>query len=408
MDVEMKVYRLGSRGWRKKGQGEGRRPSIFARALLSGIPVPIRGSWRLFALFFWAALMGGQVHAETLYWDANGAGPGTGGTGEWNKTDLTWRVGSTSGNLTNWSDNNNCCFTGTPGVLTLGDNITVGDNTTASLFYANGDFAIDADPGGLYKLTLDGNGGVGAYRLGFGGPGPCTINAPVELKGYSLDNRSNVTINGVVSDDGIARTLYNQNTARIQLNAPNTFSWGISAGGSTYGKGVVIGHDNALGTGTLTWQLIAAANGTRTVSGTYSTSWNWTNRFDGSSSLTWSDPQVFWAYNGTASILVYEAGAVLSYAGGLTKQATGHKGHFAKVGAGNLVVYSTYHCAWNTTVSAGGMIINCTTTAPDNNYGYIVEDGATLGGNGTIALATTGSNCTVRQGGVIAPCGRGA
>ena len=64
--------------------------------------------------------------ATDLYWDANGATSGTGGTGTWHtaNSSIPWRSGSSSGTLGAWVDNNTAVLGGTAGTVTLASNAT--------------------------------------------------------------------------------------------------------------------------------------------------------------------------------------------------------------------------------------------------------------------------------------------
>lgn len=59
-----------------------------------------------------------------LFWDANGATAGVGGTGNW-VTANTWRDGSTTGTLGNWADGNRPVFASAAGFVTLNQNVAV-------------------------------------------------------------------------------------------------------------------------------------------------------------------------------------------------------------------------------------------------------------------------------------------
>lgn len=55
------------------------------------------------------------------FWDANGAGTGIGGTGNWSAT--AWRDGAAGGPLVNWVDGNRPVFATTLGIVTLNQNV---------------------------------------------------------------------------------------------------------------------------------------------------------------------------------------------------------------------------------------------------------------------------------------------
>jgi hypothetical protein len=215
-----------------------------------------------------ACVMGvaGTAFGANLYWDADGAGSGaTGGTGTWDTSSLTWRLGSSGGTLQAWDNGttgNSAYLAGTVGTLTLGANVT------AAYLSASGGYVINGDGGGLYKLTLDSTSKVGGdggtYAVMYNG-GALTINAPVVLTGsFNHDFRGSVTFNGVVSDTGTPRALLS-NFATITLNNANTFTGGYAGGSSA---SLVIGHDQGVGTGPINSSgtaSIAAANGPRAI-----------------------------------------------------------------------------------------------------------------------------------------------
>ncbi len=332
-----------------------------------------------------------------LTWDADGSGPNNGGTGPWNTTDLTWYNGASH---QAWADNNDVVLGGTAGTLTLAENITIGSNSTNLILNATtSGYQINGDVGGLYKLTIDGTGGVGGYRVGV--DGALTINAPVVLKGYDLDLRSGTkTLNGVVSDDGTSRTLVNQAYSTLVLNNANTFSWTVSNGGT-----LVLGNDQALGTGTFVWTSnapIMAANGQRSIANTFTeNAWNTTYVLAGHDSLTLTAAHSFptgpWGDKSTFNVV--ESDAVLTFS-----NATGNTGYpagFYKTGAGTLALGSfTNPNTGLIEVQSGTLLANGSFDAS----GMTVSSAATVGGTGTIHLY--GGTVTVNAGspnGTLAP-----
>jgi fibronectin-binding autotransporter adhesin len=208
---------------------------------------------------------GGGVTAygapANLYWDVNGATAGTGGTGPWNLTDLTWRTNSATGTLLPWDNGvngNSAYLGGTVGTLTLGANITVAYISPSSGYVING------DAGGSYSLTFDstskvgGDGGVYAVMMN---GGLLTINAPVVLAGsFYSQFRGDITFNGVVSGSGSLSTY-----TTMTLTNANTFSGGFHMVNGGY---LVFTHDQALGTGAILTGggVLRAGNGYRTIS----------------------------------------------------------------------------------------------------------------------------------------------
>ena len=96
--------------------------------------------------------------ASDLLWDADGAGPGTGGTGTWDTTDKTWD--SSAGHVA-WNNaaNANACFGAVPGTVTVGVPVTARSLT----FYTDG-------------YTLDGSNAITLTSGGTGGAGPATVH----------------------------------------------------------------------------------------------------------------------------------------------------------------------------------------------------------------------------------------
>ncbi len=218
----------------------------------------------IIALAAVALLAATPAFAANLYWDANGAVAGTGGTGEWNLADLTWRDGGIGGALQAWDNgtNGNAAYLGgTVGTLTLGANVT------ASFLSSSSGYQINGDGGGLYKLTLDstskvgGDGGVYAVMMNDGG-GLLTVNAPTELTGaFYHQFRGSITFNGVVSGSA---GLGSYSFRTLILNNANTFTGGY---GTVNGGTLIIGHDQGMGTGSIltTGVSIQAGNGNRTI-----------------------------------------------------------------------------------------------------------------------------------------------
>lgn len=210
---------------------------------------------------------GGGVTAygapTNLYWDANGATAGTGGTGPWNLTDSTWRTNTATGALMPWDNgiNGNWAYlAGTVGTLTLGDNVTV------AYLSASSGYVINGDAGGLYKLTFDSTSmfAGGSYTVMMNGGG-VTINAPVVLTGTNMDFRSTMTFNGAISNaPGSSAGFVANSGGIVTLNAASPAFSGGFVGGST----LIIGHDQAAGTGVINPPAtsLQAGNGNRTIS----------------------------------------------------------------------------------------------------------------------------------------------
>ena len=103
-------------------------------------------------LAFVLFMSGASAWAQNLFWDANGATAGTGGTGNW-LTAGTWRDGSAAGTIVNWADGSSATFPATS-ANTLNGNVvlTAITNTggNAAQIIGSGGNTIDFGAGGFY------------------------------------------------------------------------------------------------------------------------------------------------------------------------------------------------------------------------------------------------------------------
>lgn len=152
------------------------------------------------------------------YWDANGDDSGTGGSGTWNGTDLSWRQLSDTGALIDWPTlgaDNDAHFGGTAGTVTVVGNMPVNDLTFTS---AN------------YDLT----GGTLTLVEPTDGSDPPTIHTA----GGNTYLRS--TLAGAA---GLTKT--GGSTSVLYVDGDNTYT-----GETTVSNGFFVArHDNALGAG---------------------------------------------------------------------------------------------------------------------------------------------------------------
>lgn len=232
----------------------------------------------------------GAAQGASLYWDGNGDGT-RGGDGTWNTSGSSWWTAASGGTLQAWANGvngNSAYLGGTAGTLTLGADVTVDLLDVATVGYV-----INGDAGGLYKLTLDSSNAPGGSQganytvMSVNGGKLLTINAPVVLTGSRMHQfRSDVTINGVVSGTQ-GFTAPGSSGVTLTLNGSNTFSGGVSLG---YVGTVVIGHDQALGIGSITpgGGPLRAGGGNRTISTVMSSSGggNFYLQTDGTNNLT--------------------------------------------------------------------------------------------------------------------------
>ncbi len=349
----------------------------------------------------------GPVFGATLYW--SGDGVNNGGNGTWDTTSSTnW--GASDGGPYNqtWNNSNldTAIFQNTYEVGWFGYTVTLGANVTAGRLQAvnsgSTTTTIDPDVGGLYKITLDATGGSTTID---DSDDPLIINAPIELTGSAQQFRGNVTVNGVISGNQ-ALSYYTSAATALTLSGNNTFTGGFTL---YYDRKVVVGHDNALGTGDFTVDAfgrtyyLAATNGDRTIDNNFAgQNWHQTYVFQGTDDLTFTGSFAAKAYTpgSSAAVNVQEAGTVVTF-DDFNTVASGTTGDgFKKLGAGTMVINGFAHA--NTplpfTVEGGSLLVNTAATMGAVN----VASGATLGGTGTIALAS-GAELTVTNGASLAP-----
>jgi autotransporter-associated beta strand protein len=191
----------------------------------------------LLALLASPALLVNHASAATLTW--NGA---DGGAGDWSAAN--WVSGTTpaAGDLLQ--------FGGTTTPIT-NNNITADTNFIGINLTNNG------SAGQTSNFTLSGNritlGGDIATTAMTSGSLTDTISLAMILSAsrtITTNTNHNLTISGVISESGGARVLTKAGAGTLTLNGNNTFSGGVSIINS--GGKVIVGHNNALGTGTVT------------------------------------------------------------------------------------------------------------------------------------------------------------
>jgi len=152
------------------------------------------------------------AQAADYYWDANGVGAGTGGSGTWTTTN-TWRTGSATGTLVSWPGaTNNAFMEGTAGVLTLSSSVTMGASGTAFFNVTNYTLAPEATTtrqllgtvvvGSGLNLNINNTGSTGNQTIGFFGNvtgGTLTLQGAPSSGNASRINISSGTLSSAVT-----------------------------------------------------------------------------------------------------------------------------------------------------------------------------------------------------------------
>jgi len=262
-------------------------------------------------------------------------------------------------------------FTGNGGFVVGGAsavNVNSGTNTYAGEVSLAANATITAGSGAL--LTL--NPGTGAAvsltsgrTLTIGGPGSVLV-------GGAITGTGNLILAGATSAG--------QN-GTVTLSGSNSFSGFLQAGGG-FGSTLRVGHDNALGAGTvfLGQNLLLTSDGaaTRTIGNTvnlaniayYGDATGTGDLIFTGSNVATGNQRIMDVRNSTT------ISGVVSGTGGLDKR-----------GAGTLTLSGNNTYASGTTVNAGSLIINGNQSSATGVLN--VAAGATLGGSGTIGGATT-------------------
>ncbi len=382
---------------------------------------PRRRSLGLLAPAVLAALATTQAQGAALTWDADtGTTLAQAGNGTWNTSNTNWWTGSAN---VSWNNATPDAATFGQGGLANGDNYTVtlgSDITAASVTRSGGTTGmptIAPDGGNLYKLTV--NGGITVTR-------GMQIDAPLVLAGggsHSLGGSYPIIINGKITETGGANSLA-VNSAQLTLAGNNAFSGSITLGAGS----VSLGHNNAAGTASLkfaggsnssaTWNAI---NGNRTIANALDavTGIGATNNavtFGGDNlTFTYSSPVTIEGKTGgtntTDFFNINVNNTRTEIAGGLNNGVGGLREiGFVKNGAGTLVIGGTSTFTGDSgmtnafEVNVGTLLMNGTAEAyaGAGQKSYQVAGSATLGGNGSIKLAS-GSLLNVVGDGNVAP-----
>ena len=201
----------------------------------------------------------------TLFWDANGATSGTGGTGNWLTTGV-WHSGSSTGTLGDWADGNRAQFSGTAGTVTLNGPVSAtGVTLTVSGYTISGANAL--------TLTST-SASSGAQALEATYTGTSTISANIILgaaagadQRASIGANSTLILSGNISETNAGIILSKSAGGTLTLSGANTYTGGttVTAGtllvSNTTGSGTGAGNVTVNGSGT-------TLGGTGTISST--------------------------------------------------------------------------------------------------------------------------------------------
>ncbi|MGW6778656.1 autotransporter outer membrane beta-barrel domain-containing protein [Brucella pseudogrignonensis] len=270
--------------------------AVSARPVMTWKAKALSIAWQatpqLIGFSFASLLVAQHAFAGDLYWDANGAAAGMGGTGSWDVTGAIWRDGLNGPHLAwNNTTDDNAVFTGLAGTVTLAVPITVG-----GIHFASNGYIVAGN-----QLRLGDTETV--VRVGDGTPAGAGMTATI---------RSTIIGDGqlVKSDAGI-----------LVLSGNNSYTGGTSINGGT----LRISSDGNLGN---------ASGGLNFNGGTLNTT----------ASLT-SARSVTLTGGGTLST---NASTVLTLTGAITGAGT-----LTKAGTGTLILTGTAAHAGGTTISAG-------------------------------------------------------
>jgi len=364
---------------------------------------------RIAIIGFVAVALAGMARGATLYWDANGTLPVNAGSGNWNTTSNFWYNGSS---YQAWVNNNNVDLSSAGGgTLTLTENITVGDNSIARMIrvdnWGNIINNVEGSTTSGKTLTLDATGGIGASRIAIGGDNAgflITINCPVILAGAigtpAHEIKTYAVINGNISESSAGRILQMAHiNSTAELNGNNSFSGGLILGAQP----VLLGHDNAAGTGPISFGggAIGAANGDRVINNVLNEQDAWDNYLGvvGTNKITFMQEYETRSAFGAGGRVDVAAGAQVDFKN--FKMINNSGIGFQKQGAGTMILSGifTQSAAGPFTVVSGTLLVN--TTSPSLGDVTVANTG-TLGGTGTITLAS-GKSVTVTNGASLAP-----
>ena len=311
-----------------------------------------------------------------------GSPQATGATRTWDgSADSNWS------NTANWSgdtlpsaNNDTASFAGTFGVGGTAISLNGNQNTGTLSISTTTDFSLNNN-----TLTL-GTGDITRSATS----GTTTINSGITIGNDATWNiEGNLIANGIIDDAGENRTLTKSGTGTLTLNNNNTFADGLTLSAGT----LVLGHDNAAGSGTLTLTAgtIQATGGTRTIANNLSLGGNLI--YSGSENLIFTD-----GFDQSAA-RSYTVNNTTEFSGAITGGDS-----LAQSGTGTLIL-SGGNTLGAVTVNAGGALRVANNGALGTpTAGTVVASGGALeltGGRAIGAEALTLDGTGVGSGGAL-------
>ena len=195
-----------------------------------------------------------HASAATLYWDADGAGSGNGGTGTWDTIASLWRLSGTTGALqtyTNTGAATTAVFGGSAGTVTIAAGTTI--NANALIFKTSG-YTI-AGSNGTSILNLDGT--TPTITTGAGNTATISANITGTAGLTKANDNGTLILSGSNTYTG-STTIYN-GTVVLDMNAGGSLN---SASTLTLGGPSAVGNFQVKGkNGTASSQTLGTLNG---------------------------------------------------------------------------------------------------------------------------------------------------
>jgi len=237
-------------------------------------------------------------------------------------------------------------------------------------------------------LTMNG----GEFQSGSSSSGANTVvfrNATLTNGNFSVSRNNRVTLSGLMALSGARITIANAQSTASTYDTGVTLNGGLSIANLAEGAYTPIQFTAGPSATTLGGRILLASDLTFTGNSTN----NHTVLISGDTG-DFNNPGVI-ALSGTRTFNIGDGAAAsdLTSTAPLIDAAAGDTGSLVKTGAGTLDLQGANTYTGSTTISAGTLLINGSSTSA-----VAVNNTGTLGGSGTISQTVT-----VNQGGVLAP-----